>query len=80
MGRPGEVAFLLALFVLLGTLHGTRAQYDDYGFEDYDESDYDYDDDDGGEEADYQEEDADGSEDTVDRDDWGSPPYPQVAS
>merc|ERR1712172_394485 len=25
MGRPGEVAFLLALFVLLGTMHGARA-------------------------------------------------------
>ena len=50
MARPREVSFLLALFVLLGTLHGTRAQYyqelvraeyedyDDYGF---DEDDYD---------------------------------------
>ena len=61
MGRPGKVAFLLALFVLLGTLHGTKAQYDDYGFEDYDESDYDYDEDGDGEEADYQEEYADAS-------------------
>merc|ERR1712243_95159 len=45
MGRLGKVAFLLALFVLLGALQGTRAQYDedDYGYEDYDESDYDYD-------------------------------------
>merc|ERR1711971_396143 len=25
MGRPGEVAFFLALFVLLGTMHGARA-------------------------------------------------------
>merc|ERR1719365_149266 len=51
MARPREVAFLLALFVLLGTLRGTRAQewqelvraeyedYEDYGF---DEDDYDY--------------------------------------
>ena len=30
MRRPGEVVFLLALFLLLGTLHGTRGQYDDY--------------------------------------------------
>merc|ERR1719385_271264 len=79
MGWSGEVAFLLALFVLLGTLHGTRAQYD-YGLEDFDESDddlFDYDDAYGGEEADLEEEFADGSRDTetdVDRDDWGSPP------
>ena len=44
MGRPGEVAFLLALFVLLGTLHGTRAQYDDYDDYNYEEDDYDSDD------------------------------------
>merc|ERR1719365_573727 len=80
MGWPGEVAFLLALFVLLGTLHGTRAQYEDYGLEDFDESDddlFDYDDAYGGEEADLEEEFADDSRDTetdVDRDDWGSPP------
>merc|ERR1712130_71488 len=46
MGRPGQVAFLLALFVFLGTLHGTRA--DDYGdYEDEYADDYgnDYDDD-----------------------------------
>ena len=42
MGRPGEVALLLALFVLLGTLHGTRAQYDDYDDYNYEEDDYDY--------------------------------------
>ena len=41
MGRPGEVALLLAFFVLLGTLHGTRAQYDDYDDHNY-EDDYDY--------------------------------------
>merc|ERR1719381_96133 len=80
MGWPGEVAFLLALFVLLGTLHGTRAQYEEYGLEDFDESDddlFDYDDAYGGEEADLEEEFADGSRDTetdADRDDWGSPP------
>ena len=44
MGRPGEVAFLLALFVLLGTLHGTGAQYDDYDDYNYEEDDYDSDD------------------------------------
>ena len=41
MGRLVEVALLLALFVFL---HGARAQYDDYDYEDYDEADsYDYD-------------------------------------
>merc|ERR1712130_1024790 len=40
--RPGEVAFLLALFVLLGTLHGTRAQYGDYDDYDYNEDEFDY--------------------------------------
>ena len=45
MGRPGEVALLLALFVLLGTIHSTRAQYDDYDDYGFDEDDYDYDDD-----------------------------------
>ena len=66
MGRLGEVALLLALFVLLGT----RAQYnavqhngpwDD--FEDYDEREYDFDEDEDMEEEDYQEEDADTSTD-----------------
>ena len=43
MGRPGKVAFLLSLFVLLGTLHGTKAQYDfDYDDFGFDEDDYDY--------------------------------------
>merc|ERR1719209_1349472 len=54
MGRLGEVAIVLALFVLLGTLHGTRGQYDDYSYEYNDEADgYDYE-----EEEYYQEEDA----------------------
>merc|ERR1719249_297877 len=44
MGRPGEVAFLFALFVLLGTLGGTKAQYEDYDDYDYEEDDYDDDD------------------------------------
>ena len=30
MRRPGEVLLILALFVLFGTLHGTRAQHDNY--------------------------------------------------
>ena len=61
MGRLGEVALLLALFVLLGSMHGTRAQYDEYDYEDYDEyGSYDYDEDDDMDE-DYQEEDADAS-------------------
>merc|ERR1712172_367301 len=61
MGRLGEVALLLALFVLLGSMSGTRAQYDEYDYEDYDEAgSYDYDEDEDVEE-DYQEEDADTS-------------------
>ena len=64
MGRLGEVALLFALFVLLGTLHGTKAQYDEYGEYDYDESDYHYEDD-YGEEAGYQEEDEDASGEEV---------------
>ena len=47
MGRPGEVSLLFSFFLLLGNMmHGTRGQYeilyDNYDFEDYDESDYDY--------------------------------------
>ena len=63
MGRLGEVTILLALFVLFWTMHGTRAHYDDYDYEDYDEDDrYDYDEDeDVEEEEDYEEEDADTS-------------------
>ena len=54
MGRLGEVEILLALFVLLGSLHGTRGQYDDYmTSEEYNEyKGYDY------EDEYYQEEDA----------------------
>ena len=37
MGQPRKVAFFLALFVLLGTLHGTRAKFDDYDYEDYED-------------------------------------------
>ena len=59
MGRLGEVALLLVLFVLLGT----RAQYNGPwdNFEDYDEREYDFDEDEDMEEEDYQEEDADTS-------------------
>merc|ERR1719295_1356838 len=46
MGRPGGVAFLLALFVLLGTMHGTRAQYEDYDEYEYDYRDEEYEDED----------------------------------
>ena len=55
MGRLGEVETLLALFVLLGTLHGTSGQYDDYmTSEEYNEyKGYDYEEDEY-----YQEEDA----------------------
>ena len=61
MGRPGEVALLLALFVLLGSLHVTRAQYDHYDDYDYEEEDYDYDDDYEEGEDGYEEELADSS-------------------
>merc|ERR1719167_1743791 len=69
MGRLGEVALLLVLFVPLGT----RAQYNavqhngPWGdFEDYDEREYDFDEDEDMEEDEeeyYQEEDADTSTD-----------------
>ena len=45
MGRPGEVLLLLTLCLLLGTLSGTRAQYDDYDDFGFDEDDYDFGDD-----------------------------------
>merc|ERR1719209_2177078 len=54
MGRLGEVAILLTLFVLLGSLHGTSGQYDDYSYDYNDEADGD----DYEEEEHYQEEDA----------------------
>ena len=62
MARPGEVSFLLALFVLLVTLHGTKAQYyqelvraeyDDYDDSGFDEDGYDNDN------EEYEDEDAD---------------------
>ena len=75
MGWPGEVAFLLALFVLLGTLHGTRAQYEDYDDYGYNEDEYDYRD------EEYEDEDADAEPegDGDDGDAEGSPPtaHPQ---
>ena len=45
MRLPGEVAFLLVLVLLLGTLRGTRAESGDYEYDDFAEDDYDYDDD-----------------------------------
>ena len=79
MGRPGEVAFLLTLFVLLGTFHSTKAQFDRYDYEDYDESDYDdsdygTDEDSDVEEEVNQEEDVDASRDAQDVDEGGEPP------
>merc|ERR1719295_2409546 len=74
MARPGEVAFLLALFVLLGTLGGTKAQYEDYDDYDYEDDDYDYDD------EEYEDEDTRPSwslepeDDSEDGDEGGSPP------
>merc|ERR1712233_150220 len=63
MGGLGEVALFLALFLLLGILHGTRAQYDPVAasgpwddFDDYREADYDYVEDD--DDDDYYEEEA----------------------
>merc|ERR1711971_520253 len=74
MGRLGEVALLLALFVLLGNMQGTRAQYDEYDilYEDYDEAgSYDEDED---VEEDYQEEDADTSATPEEAGGGGTPP------
>ena len=71
MARPGKVAFLLALFVLLGT----RAQYQDYDDYGYNEDEYDYDDEeyeDEDEDADAEPEDSSG--DSEDGDAGGSPP------
>ena len=73
MGRLGEVPLLLNLLLLLGTLHGVRANFDDYDFEE-EEYDFDASDDDGeNEEAefDYEEGDAD---DSVGPTGTGSPP------
>ena len=62
-------AHLIALFVLLRTLHGTRAQYDDYDDYNYEEDDYDFDEDE------YENE-ADSSYDSEDRQmgRWGGDP------
>jgi len=73
MGRLGEVALLLALFLLLGS----RAQYNRPwdNFEDYDEREYDFDEDEDLEdEEDYQEEDADASAEPEEADEEGEPP------
>ena len=71
MGRLGEVALLLVLFVLLGMLHGTRAQYDGPwdDFEDYDEREYDF-----VEDEDYEEEDAEPEPEPDEADEGGEPP------
>ena len=75
MGRPGAVAFLLALFVLLGMMHRTRAQYDHYDYEDYDEPDrYDFEEDEDVEEDYSQEEEADASRDAESVSEEGEPP------
>merc|ERR1712130_966193 len=73
MGRLGEVSLFLALFLLLGILHGTRAQYDSTldDFEDYDEREYDFVED---EEEDYQEEDAEPEPERVEAADAGETP------
>ena len=68
MGCLGKVAFLLALFVLfLGSMHGTRAQFDNYDCEDYDVSVYDLlsDEDEDVEEEDYLKEDTDASAEPI---------------
>ena len=75
MGRPGEVAFLLALYLLLGIMHSTRAQYDHYDYEDYDEPDrYDFDEDEDVEEDYSQEEEALASRDAEGASEEGEPP------
>ena len=75
MGRPGAVAFLLALFVLLGMMHRTRAQYDHYDYEDYDEPNrYDFEEDEDVEEDYSQEEEADASRDAESVSEEGEPP------
>ena len=73
MGRLGEVTLLINFLLLLGTLHGVRANFDDYSFE---EEEYGFDaSDDYGEneepEYGYEEEEAD---DSVATTGTGSPP------
>ena len=73
MGRLGEVTLLINFLLLLGTLHGVRANFDDYSFE---EEEYGFDaSDDYGEneepEYGYEEEDAD---DSVATTGTGNPP------
>ena len=77
MGQPRKVAFLLALFVLLGTLHGTRAKFDDYDYEDYEDmSRYDLlsDEVEDVEEEDYLEEDTEASAEPEKVAEGGRPP------
>ena len=77
MGRGGEVVsiLLLALFVLLGIIHGTTAQYDDYDDYDYEEDDYDYGED---EDEDEYEDEAEDSEDSEVVTEEGEPPQGHV--
>ena len=80
MRRFGEVALLFTLFVLLGSMHGIRAQYDEYDYEDYDEAgSYDYEEDKDTVE-DYQEGDADASTGPEEPGEGGKPPTagPQI--
>ena len=77
MDLPREVVFfLLALFLLLGTMHGTRAQYEDYdGYDEDYENDYDYDYD---EDEDESEDGSDDSEDSEEDDEEGESPQWEV--
>ena len=77
MGRSGEVVsiLLLAFFVLLGIIHGTTAQYDDYDDYEYEEDDYDYGED---EDEDEYEDEAEDSEDSEVVTEEGEPPQGHV--
>merc|ERR1719341_1727686 len=72
MGRLGEVALLLTLFLLLGTRAQYNGPWDD--FEDYDEHEYDFVEDEDIEEEDFEEEDADAGAEPEAADEGGEPP------
>merc|ERR1719341_1017900 len=72
MGRLGEVALLLTLFLLLGTRAQYNGPWDD--FEDYDEHEYDFVEDEDIEEEDFEEEDADAGAEPETADEGGEPP------
>jgi len=75
MGRLGEVAFLLALFVLLRNVHRTRAQYDHYDYEVQAQAlGYGTDEDEDVEEEDNLEEDVEASGDAQGVNEGGEPP------